>query len=370
MTQNEMNEYQRRWRLILGKNSMDALPNPLDTADASRDSSLDYLYQREYEQRGAGLRKTQLTAIDWLQKVRQVFPKSTVEILQKQAIDRYQLTELLTDVSVLQQAKPNLALVQTLLSFRNHLPREVMDEVRRIINRVCQDLEAVLAQKVQSQFSFTKQRHLHGGRKQLSNLDWHRSIRNNLKHYNHEADCLLLEKMMFYKSQQDRLPWDLYIVIDQSGSMLDSLIHSAVLAAIFCRLSALKTHLILFDTSIVDLTDKVDDPVESLLSVQLGGGTNIGRALSYVNDSIVQPQRSIVVLISDFYEGADVTTLLQQTKSMHSAGVKLLGLAALNNDGNPEFNRGIANQLTNLGMDVSAMTPDHLAAWVANTMKK
>lgn len=374
MTKNAINrtamtEYERRWRLILGQDSNGALPDSLTATDRARDLTLHYLYEREHQARGAGLGDTKITPTQWLQQVRQVFPKSTVEILQKQAIERYRLTELLTDVNTLRQAEPNMTLVQTLLSFRNQLSAEVMAEVRRIISKVCQELEEALSQKVQAYFSARKLRHLHGGRKQLSNLDWSRSIRRNLKNYNKEADLLILERMLFYKNEQSHIPWDLYIVIDQSGSMLDSLIHSAVLAAIFCRLSALKTHLILFDTSIIDLTDKVDDPVESLLSVQLGGGTNIGNAMGYVNDIITQPARSMVVLISDFCEGADPGRLYQHTANMKDSGVQLLGLAALNDDCNPDYDHNIARELTGLGLNVAAMTPDHLAEWIAKTIR-
>ncbi len=364
-----MKEYERRWRLILGQDSNGALPDSLNATDTARDHTLNYLYQREHQERGAGLGETQITPTLWLQQVREVFPKSTVEVLQKQAIDRYRLTELLTDVNTLRQAEPNMALVQTLLSFRNQLSPEVMAEVRRIISTVCQEIEAALSQKVQAYFSSRKLRHQHGGRKQLCNLDWSRSIRRNLKNYNQEADLLILERMLFYKNEQDHVPWDLYIVIDQSGSMLDSLIHSAVLAAIFCRLAALKTHLILFDTSIVDLTDKVDDPVESLLAVQLGGGTDIGGAMGYVSELIIQPSRSLVVLISDFYEGGNPDYLYQQTTNMKESGVQLLGLAALNKDCNPDYDRNTARELTERGMSVGAMTPDHLAEWIAKTIR-
>lgn len=366
-----MSELARRWRLILGQ---DAQLHPQQSAllsedDALRDSSLDYLYQREHQSRVGGQGDTAINAVKWLQQVRGVFPQSAVEILQKQAVDRYQLTELLTDKDTLQAATANLNLVQTLLSFRASLPADIMAEVRRIIEQVCAELEAVLSQKVNSHFSAKKCRHLHGGRPQLTNMDWSRSIKRNLKHYDPEAELLILERMMFYKNQQNALPWELFVVIDQSGSMLESLIHSAVLAAIFCRLKALNTHLILFDTSVVDLSEHADDPVENLLSVQLGGGTDIGGAMGYVNECITQPKRSMVVLISDFYEGGSEINLYQQTEKMHDSGVKMLGLAALNEDCNPEFDRDVADQLCQRGMHVSAMTPDHLVAWVAEAMK-
>jgi hypothetical protein len=369
-------EVLRRWRLMLGKDSEDIISLNTGTnlvdLDAARDKALDYLYQREYDQRGLSEDRsgsndgTEITPALWLQGVRKIFPKTTIEVLQKQAIDRYQLLSLLTDVDVLQKASANLGLVQTLLSYRNHLSPDVMVEVRRIIRTVCEELEEALAQKVRARFSSRRLRHLYGGRSQLSNLDWNMSIRRNLKNYNVENDFLILQQLYFNQRQDKKIPWDLYLVIDQSGSMVSSIVHSAVLAAIFCSIAALNTHLILFDTSIVDLSGEINDPVETLLSVQLGGGTNIGKAMGYVADKIAQPHRSIVILISDFYEGVSVQPLYKHVEGMKESGVTMLGLAALNDQADPDYDEATARQLVKRGMDVGAMTPDRLAAWVAS----
>lgn len=385
----DRDEMQRRWRLILGKDAEGngksdgegGQSSKLDAIDLQRDQSLDYLYNREYQNRSqargdkdslgreGSLDPSSPTAVTWLNKTRQLFPKSTVDYLQKEAIDRYQMLSLLTDKEVLAKATPSIELIHTLLSFKNHLPKELMSEVRRVIQKVCAEIEDVLAQKVLSQFSSRRIRHLSGGRRQFTNLDWHRSIRENLHNYIEEEDSIILENLRFYQRQQQQIPWDLYIVIDQSGSMFDNVIHSAVLGSIFCRLRALKSHLILFDTNVVDMTEQMRDPVETLLAVQLGGGTDIGKAMRYTSDKINQPHRSIVVLISDFYEGANPAILFEEIKVMRDSGVKLLGLSALSSDTNADYCEHTARELVDLGMDIGAMTPDHLAKWIADTIR-
>ncbi len=367
-------EAQRRWRLVLGRDSRNGLAE-VEGGDRERDQALDYLYQREYRKRGrsktdetyasGGNQSGPPTPAHWLAGVRRIFPHSVVERLQRQAIERYGLTTLLSDPEVLRQATPSMALVQTLLSFRNQLPPAVMSEVRRIIRRVCAELEALLAPKVRRCLSGRRIRHQYGGRPSLSDLDWPTTLRRNLKHYDLEQQLPVLERLYFTRRHRQREQWDLFLLVDQSGSMVDAIIHSAVLAAIFCGVRTLRTHLILFDTRIVDLTGRLEDPVETLLAVQLGGGTHIGRALAYAQERLTRPKRSLVVLISDFEEGDDPEQLFAQVERLHDSGATLLGLAALDNTTDPAYNEVIARRLSALGMEIAALTPEHLAEWIA-----
>lgn len=379
-------ELQRRWRLILGAytqlNGQDSARNhdTLSELDAARDQSLNYLYQHEYQRGeashtatdtriGSEARST-LTPVTWLQRCRKLFPQSTLALLQKQAIHRYGLTELLTDVNVLRQTPATLNIVQTLLTFRPSLSPAVMDEVRRIIREVCSQIEASLSQKIQALFSQQRRRHVSGRGRGLSDVDWALSIRRNLKHYQSSEAALVLERLYHYQRHAHKLSWDIFIVLDQSASMLDSLVHSAIIASIFSRVRALNTHLILFDTAVVDMTDQLQDPIETLLAVQLGGGTDIGHALAYTADQVRAPTRSILILISDFYEGGEPKRLYAEVQKLHEAGVKLLGLAALNQEADSDYCEHTAQQLTQHGMSIGAMTPDHLAAWVSQQMRQ
>lgn len=375
-------EAQRRWRLVLGSDSSEKLAE-LSGIDQRRDQALEYLYQREYlgrgrhsqldsedldMQRGGDDSPTNLTSLRWLNKVRQVFPHSVVDLLQRQAIERYRLTGLLTDPEVLRQATPSVELVNTLLSFRNHLPQEVMSEVRRIIRSVCAELEERLAHRVRNRLTGRGPRRQHGGRPSLSHLDWQTTLRHNLKHYDLENQLPILERLFFTRRRQQREVWDLFLLVDQSGSMLDAVIHSAVLAAIFCSVRFLRTHLILFDTTVFDLTGDIDDPVETLLSVQLGGGTDIGNALAYAADQLTQPSRSLLVLISDFEEGGNPEPMYAQVERLCDAGVTMLGLAALEDTLHPVYNEWIARDLVSLGMRIAALTPEHLADYIATCL--
>lgn len=380
-------ELRRRWRLILGPYSEQPLSQQplggkgqcLDGTDQQREQALDYLYEREYEDReyGAddsadsrqgGRGASRLNAPRWLSKVRELFPHSTAETLQKQALERYGLDELLTDPAVLEQATPSLDLVRTLLSCRSLLPPAAMSSVRRIIHQVVRELEQKLAQKVRNSIMGVRLRGQHGGRPSLANLDWPTTLRRNLKHFNREQDTLVLERLFFLQRQQRKLRWDIIVLVDQSGSMLDSVIHSAVLAAIFTSLQTLRTRLVLFDTSVVDVSEQIGDPVEVLLGVQLGGGTDIALAMQYAAGRVVHPRRTLLVLISDFYEGGDSSALLKTTLRLHESGVKLLGLAALDERAEPDYDHKMAQQLANRGMEIGAMTPDQLAEWVGRTI--
>ena len=300
--------------------------------------------------------------------MRELFPHSTAETLQKQALERYGLDELLTDPAVLEQATPSLDLVRTLLSCRSLLPPAAMSTVRRIIRQVVRELEQKLAQKVRNSIMGVRLRGQHGGRPSLANLDWPTTLRRNLKHFNQEHDTLVLERLFFLQRQQRKLRWDIIVLVDQSGSMLDSVIHSAVLAAIFTSLQTLRTRLVLFDTSVVDVSEQIGDPVEVLLGVQLGGGTDIALAMQYAAGRVVNPRRTLLVLISDFYEGGDSSALLKTTLRLHESGVKLLGLAALDERAEPDYDHKMAQQLANRGMEIGAMTPDQLAEWVGRTI--
>ena len=381
----DTSEIRRRWRLVLGSQAdgshrSGTEGNALSPNDAQRDEALEYLYGREGpasnephagddSARTAGLDPSRILPTLWLKRVRRIFPHSTVETLQRHAIDRYHMTSLLTDPEVLRQRTPDVDLVQTLLQYRNHLNDRVMAEVQKIIRTVCEDLERRLAKRVSSYFSSVRRRYQHGGRRLLANLDWHRTVTRNLKHYQPDVDELVLERLYFYRRSQNQVPWDIYLVIDQSGSMADSVIHSAVLGSIFCRLKTLRTRLLTFDTSVVDLTSIAGDPVETLLAVQLGGGTDIAQAMAYTEQQITQPDRSIVVLVSDFDEGGSRDALMTCVERLRDSGVRLLGLTALSDGSEPYFNEAVARDLSNLGMTIGAMTPDQLAQWIAMQME-
>ena len=227
-----------------------------------------------------------------------------------------------------------------------------------------------LARPVQSPFWGTLNRQKRSFLKVAKNFDSKTTIERNLKHYNIQTKRLSIQTPYFssrLRRQVDR--WQIIIVVDESGSMLNSVIHSAITASIFFGIPSLKPHLILFDTSVVDVTDYCTDPVETLMKVQLGGGTHIGKALEYAASLISNPRKTIVVLITDFYEGGSINQLLSVTRQLVESGVNLLGLAALDEQAHPQYDRDLAQRMVNLGASVAAMTPGELAIWVAEKVR-
>ena len=199
------------------------------------------------------------------------------------------------------------------------------------------------------------------------NFDWRDTIRRNLKNYDSERRQMVIHEPRFFSRTRRHVDrWKIIIVVDQSGSMASSVIHSAVTASIFHGIPSLQPHLIAFDTSVVDLTSDCSDPVELLMKVQLGGGTDIGQALNYANTLVENPRKTMVVLITDFFEGGSIQNLLAISRRMVESGVHLAsGLAALNQNAVPEYDRSTAAQIAKLGAHVGAMTPGELANWVA-----
>lgn len=364
-----------RWRLVLGRFSQQQTGACLSPTQQRMEAALDYLYSHEY--RGRGLREgpgetpqggtdpSQFTVPAWLSEVRELFPRETVEIIEKHALERYGLNELVTDAETLAKLEPNLDLLKTLLSFRGHLKGEVLDQARRIIRHVVEEIRRRWESEVRQALSGRLNRFRHSPLKVAQNFDWRATLRRNLKHYDPERKALVLHEQKFFSRNSRHLPWNIVMCVDQSGSMAESVIHSAVMAGIFAGLPSLLVKLVVFDTEVVDLSDHADDPVEVLMSVQLGGGTDIAMALQYCEKLVDQPRRTVLVLVSDFIEGGSVAHLLGAVRRMKESGVILLGLAALDAEALPVHDPQMAQRLVEAGMEVAALTPKQLSGWLA-----
>jgi Mg-chelatase subunit ChlD len=365
------NVRQRRWRLALGRYAETSLGG-LGTRDVDADRVLDYLYAREYGKRGhkfgkghGSLDPTQMTAINWLGQARALFPRAVFETLQSHALDRYELTDLLNDPRTLESLQPSSNLLRIVLSFHGRARPQVKDKLREIADQVIKDLVAKMKAQIERAFSGRRDRFRRSKLASAANFDWRATIRANLASYDPQRQRIIAERLSFNSRQQRRLRWRVILCVDQSGSMTDSIIHSAVMAAILSGLPGIDINLVLFDTSIVDASDRLKDPLETLLSVQLGGGTDIGRAVSYCETLVRDPERTILVLITDFCEGAPARPLYAAVARLVEARVRLIGLAALDDVGAAEYDTAIATRLTNLGMHIGAMTPNRLAEWLA-----
>ncbi len=366
-----------RWRLILGKYANQKLlnQNTLAGAHGRMDSALEYLYGREYSARGlrkelgpGSLDATQLTLVTWLAEVRELFPQETIEVIEKHALDRYGLTELLTDPQTLEKLEPNQQLLRSLLTLRGHLNDNVLPTIRRIIRQVVAEIRRQLEAEIRQTLSGRLNRFRHSPMAVLQNFDASGTVRRNLKNYDRERQQLVIEQLRFFERNSRRLPWDIILCVDQSGSMADSVIHSAIMAGILAALPAFRVKIVVFDTNIVDLSGYADDPVEILMQVQLGGGTDIAQAMRYCSQLVENPHRTVLVLVSDFCEGGSPAELLRATKALAEARVKLLGLASLDAQSQPFYDREMAERLAASGMEIAALTPQRLAQWLVRVV--
>lgn len=366
-----------RWRLVLGKYAAQQLPLELGARQQRLEKALDYLYGREYQGRGirgeslpssdkreGTLDPTQLTIPGWLSEVRELFPKESIEIIEKHALDRYGMKELICDNETLEKLEPSMDLLKMVLSFRGYLKGDVLNTARRIVRQVVEELKEKLAQEVRQVMSGKLNRMRSSPVKVAQNFDWRGTLRANLKNYDPERKQIVLENLRFFSRSQRRMAWDIMLCIDQSGSMAGSVIHSAVMAGILAGLPLLNVKLVIFDTSVVDLSGYADDPVEVLMNVQLGGGTDIGQAMRYCEQQVENPHRTVLVLISDFGEGASPKILLSTCRRLKEAGVTLIGLASLDEEANSAYDINMAERLAAEGMDIAALTPKQLAEWL------
>ena len=365
-----------RWRLILGSYAKKQLSfdgdgmteNGISCMDL--EEALDFLYNREQGEdvRQGSLDASRLTAVTWITKIRKLFPKETVEVLERHALDRYGMTELLTDREVLEKLEPNQELLKTILQLKHLMKGDVLDTARRIVKKVAEDIAKKLQQDIRRSLLGKIDRNSDHPVRSIRNLDIQKTIRRNLKHYDQEHERIMLEQVYFHGRTRRYSQWRVVIAVDESGSMLDSVIYSAVMAGIFARLPMLDTRLVIFDTQVVDLSSHLEDPVATLMSIQLGGGTCITGALQYCESLIENPHRTMVVLVSDLCEGGSVTALLGVIRGIIESGAKLICLTALDMEANPVYDRRTAQQMADLGAHVGAMTPEMLGDFMGKIM--
>lgn len=365
-------EVLNKWRLILGKNSKNQIEFQGGTARfLEMEDVLDYLYSREYgedqgirKERRGGSEGSDITINTWIEKIRKLFPKQTVEVMERHALEHFGMSELLTDKEVLEKLEPNQELLKTILELKHMMKGDVLEAARKIVKQVADELMEKLSREIRHSMLGRLDKTSSSPVKSARNLDIKRTIRSNLKNYDTENQRILLKQVYFNARIKRFNRYRVIICVDESGSMLDSVIHSAVMAGIFAKLPMLDTKLVIFDTNIVDLSGYVDDPVATLMSVQLGGGTNIARALSYCEGLIDTPHKTIVVLVSDLYEGGGYQNLYAVSRGIIESGARLIALTALDLDANPNYDRNAAARLADMGAHVAAMTPEKLADWI------
>ncbi|MEU6037358.1 VWA domain-containing protein [Actinomadura sp. NPDC047616] len=356
----------KRWRLVLGGESADGTGVTLKGSEARMDAALEKLYGGDQGdgrprsgRRGAGLGDSAPTVARWLGDIRAYFPSSVVQVMQKDAIERLNLTRLLLEPEMLDAVEPDVHLVGTLLSLNKVMPERARESARAVVRTVVEDLERRLAQRTRSAVSGALDRASRTLRpRRPADIDWHRTIRANLRHYLPEHGTVVPERLIGYGRRDQAVKRDVVLCVDQSGSMAASVVYAGVFGAVLASMRSLRTSLVVFDTAVVDLTDQLHDPVELLFGTQLGGGTDINRALAYCQGLITRPRDTIMVLISDLYEGGVRAEMLQRVAALTAAGVQVIVLLALSDEGAPAYDRENAAALAALGVPAFACTPD------------
>jgi Mg-chelatase subunit ChlD len=351
----------RRWRLVLGDQGDQTLGAPQGD-DQKLDAVLRALYDAEGQgttgaDRQGGLGGSSPNVARWLGDIRTYFPAPIVRVMQQDAIDRLGLKRLLLEPELLAEVEPDVHLVATLVSLSSVIPARTRETARQVVRRVVQDLERRLAEPLRRAVGGALSRALRNPRPRLREIDWNRTIRANLKHYQPEQRTIIPERLIGNGRKRPSLK-DVIICIDESGSMAESVVYASVLGAVMASLPAVTTRLVVFDTSVVDLTDELDDPVDLLFGVRLGGGTDIGRAVEYCTTHITRPADTVFVLISDLFEGGLRDKLLARTASLVASGVTFVALLALSDSGRPSYDHELAAALVAIGVPAFACTPD------------
>ena len=306
----------------------------------------------------------------WLGDIRRFFPASVVQVMQKDAFDRLNLHSMLLQPEMLESVQPDVNLVSTLMSLRGIIPEKTKETARLVVRKVVDALMKQLEEPMRTAVSGALNRAVRNRRPRHAEIDWNRTIRANLKHWQQEYKTIVPETLIGYGRKSQRVQREIILCIDQSGSMASSVVYSSIFGAVMASMPAVKTHLVVFDTAVVDMTEQLDDPVDLLFGVQLGGGTDINRAVGYCQSLIRDPRNTILVLISDLYEGGVEKNLLQRANELVQSGVQVITLLALSNEGAPFYDKGLAAKLAGLGIPSFACTPDLFPGMMAAAIRK
>jgi Mg-chelatase subunit ChlD len=362
-------ERMRRWRLLLGAPAGPGLglstssDGGLSQSDQAVDAALAALYDAAQPPRGSSRRSAGLGAsapkvARWLGDIRTYFPSSVVQVMQRDAVERLNLRQLLLEPELLESIEPDVHLAGTLLSLNRIMPETTKATARHVVATVVAEVERRIANRTRAAVSGALNRAARSRRPKLRDIDWNRTIAANLSRYLPEHRTVVPERLVGYGRRQQVVARDVVLAIDQSGSMASSVVYASVFGAVLASIRALKTSLVVFDTAVADLTEKLQDPVDVLFGTQLGGGTDINKAIAYSQTLITRPRDSIFVLITDLIEGGVRDQMLARIAALHASGVQVVVLLALSDDGAPVFDSGNAAALAELGIPAFACTPD------------
>jgi Mg-chelatase subunit ChlD len=360
----------RRWRLALGGED-----EALGQRDQRLSGALTALYgegDADEKKRKGGLGASAPNVARWMSDIREYFPSPVVQIVQKDAFDRMGLQRMLLEPEFLAAVEADINLVATLISLRNVMPDKARNTARQVIAKVVAALMEQLERKTAESLQGAVDKSRRTSQPRFADIDWPRTIRANLQHYQAEHRTIVPERLIGFMRKQRRLVDldEVVLCVDQSGSMASSVIYASIFAAVMASLPVVKTKLVCFDTVILDLTDELADPVEVLFGVQLGGGTDINQAVAYCADKIERPGKAHLVLITDLYEGGNAEEMLTRLARLIALGVNVIVLLALSDAGRPAYNPNLSARVAALGAPVFACTPDQFPDLMAAALRR
>lgn len=362
-----MDDKLHKWRLILGKASdPEGEAAPIQGASKAMDDVLEALYNTD---RKGSLGPSSPNVNRWLGDIRKYFPTPVVKVMQKDALERLNLKKILMEPELLQLVEPDVNLVVTLVSLSKVMPEKTKDAARIVVRKVVEELEKRLSAPLRQAVQGALSRSSSNRRPRLREIDWHRTIRRNLKNYQAARQVIIPERFYGHGRRGQSLR-QVLLLVDQSGSMANSIVYAGVLGAILASIRSIKTHFIAFDTAAVDLTEQMEDPVELLFGIQLGGGTDIAGAMTYAQQLVRQPADTIMILLSDLFEGGSPAKMLRLAASLKASGVNLIALLALDDQGAPSYDKDNAAKMAALGIPVFACTPDQFPPLMEQAINK
>ena len=376
-----------KWRLILGKTAEESLRQAGGAACAGGqallqgqladiDEALGMIYEVEEEKpdatgkpRSAGLGKSAPKLAKWLGDIRTYFSRDVVKVIQQDAIEKKGLKQLLFEPETLGEVTPSVELVGTLMSLKGMIPDRTKETARQVVRAVVEEILKRLRSGMEQAVRGALDRSRHSPLRSLPNMDWRRTIAKNLKNWDAKRKRIIPDTFHFWARQHRRKEWNVIVCMDESGSMAESVVCGAVRGAILASLPALETHVVVFDTEVVDLTPQLSDPVDLLFGVQLGGGTDINRAVKYCQGLISDPRKTLFILITDLFEGGNQAELVRRLEDMAGSGVRGVTLLALNDGGVPSYDESLAKRVRGLGFPCFACTPNRLPDLLAAAIK-
>lgn len=364
----------KRWRLVLGQAAEPALESDgFGKNDKAIDDALAALYEPDLNTglkgRG-GQEKSAPRIARWLGDIRTYFPQSVVKVLQQDALDRLQLTAMLTQPEILETVTPDVHMVASLISLNRVIPETTKATARSVVRKVVDDLVKKLEEPMRQALTGALNRAVRNNRPRHAEIDWQRTIKANLAHYQPTYRTVIPNRLIGFGRKAQRSQKDIILCIDQSGSMASSVVYSSIFGAVLASLPVVKTHLVVFDTQIVDMTEQLDDPVDVLFGVQLGGGTDINGAVAYCQSLVREPSNTILVLISDLFEGGVEQELLRRSNELIQSGVQMITLLALSDDGRPSYDVALGAKMAALGSPAFACTPDQFPDLMAAAIRR